>query len=438
MRTLPNLLRGLLLVGGAALLAFVLVLVLRGGSSYVIHAHFRDAGQLIKGDLVEVGGLKVGKIADLRLTHDGRADVVMKIDDGRFQPLHQGTVAGIGTVGLSGVTNRFVDLRPGADSAPRLSSGAVLDESQTRPIVDLDELLNSLTAPVRTNLQKVIKGGAQAFAGTPALAHRTLRYAAPALSRTAALASQVVLDRGAFRGLLVSAARVSRTLAARQGELTSGITSTATALRAVAGERTTLQDTLRRAPTVLGQADNTLRELRRTLVVLRPALRDARPAAAPLAGLLRQLVPTARDGVPVVGQVRATFPALTATLNGLVALSASALPALNATTSTLAAALPIFSGLRPYTPDVVQGLLHGLGASAASNFDANGHYTRVSPVTSADSIISTLLGPGIRAGSGYRTGLTARCPGGAVEPSRDGSNPYVPDPTLCNRSDGLP
>ncbi len=33
---------------------------------------------------------------------------------------------------------------------------------------------------------------------------------------------------------------------------------------------------------------------------------------------------------------------------------------------------------------------------------------------------------------GYRTGLVARCPGAAAEPAPDGSNPWVPDPTLCD------
>jgi hypothetical protein len=37
---------------------------------------------------------------------------------------------------------------------------------------------------------------------------------------------------------------------------------------------------------------------------------------------------------------------------------------------------------------------------------------------------------------GYRTGVDARCPGAAVEPAPDGSNPWIPDPSLCDPKDG--
>jgi hypothetical protein len=46
-------------------------------------------------------------------------------------------------------------------------------------------------------------------------------------------------------------------------------------------------------------------------------------------------------------------------------------------------------------------------------------------------------GPGF---NGYRTGLLARCPGGAVEPAADASNPFVPPDAvgLCNPKDNHP
>jgi hypothetical protein len=50
-------------------------------------------------------------------------------------------------------------------------------------------------------------------------------------------------------------------------------------------------------------------------------------------------------------------------------------------------------------------------------------------------LLDTLFGlvgitlPGIE---GVRTGLDARCPGAAVEPARDGTNPWIPDKSICH------
>ncbi|GAC1487237.1 MAG: hypothetical protein NVS1B9_06710 [Solirubrobacteraceae bacterium] len=422
-----------------AIVAVVLAVLLLGGSSaYTVHARFRDASQLIKGDLVEVGGLKVGTVSDLRLTRDGLADVVLSLDDTRFRPLHQGTFAAVGTVGLSGVTNRFVDLRPGPAAGPRIADGGVLPETQTRPIVDLDLLLNSLTTPVRHNLTTIIRGSALALSAPAQRTRQAFRDADPALSQAQLLIAQVVLDRNAFSSLLTSGARVAATVRSRSPELARGITSTAAAVRAIAGERTALGDALARTPAVLGQAGRTLADVRSTLSAIRPTLRLARASAAPAAELLQRLVPTSRDALPVIGQLRTTLPTLTAALLALPALRDAALPALAATTRTLVAALPIFTGLRPYTPDVINGLAHGLGGDASANYDANGHFTRVAPVANGNSAVQSLFGLPATSGTGYRTGLTARCPGGAVEPAADGSNPFVPDPSVCDPRQDVP
>src|SRR6185312_12501321 len=99
----------------------------------------------------------IGKVSDIRLTDDNQADVVLAISDKEFRPLHEGTTATVRQVGLSGVANRFVELTPGRPSSPALHDGATLSTESTRPIVDLDEVLNALDPKARANLQTLIR-----------------------------------------------------------------------------------------------------------------------------------------------------------------------------------------------------------------------------------------------------------------------------------------
>ena len=107
-------------LAAAALIAAVLVVgvLLLGnrGGSYTVHARFQNASQLVKGNLVQVAGVPVGKIQSIDLTPDGQADVRMKITDAGYRPLRRGTKAVIRQASLSGVANRYIDLQlPAAD-----------------------------------------------------------------------------------------------------------------------------------------------------------------------------------------------------------------------------------------------------------------------------------------------------------------------------------
>ena len=62
---------------GALALAVLIVLYLLlfgGGGGYKVTAAFENASQLVKGNLVQVAGVPVGKIQSIDLTSDGQAD----------------------------------------------------------------------------------------------------------------------------------------------------------------------------------------------------------------------------------------------------------------------------------------------------------------------------------------------------------------------------
>lgn len=426
-----------LAVGALVLaVAVVAVVLLKGASSsYTLQARFADAGQLVTGDLVEVGGRQVGKISAIRLTADGMADVELTIDDGALTPLHEGTIAAIRTVGLAAITNRFVELEPGPPNAPAIGSGATLPATRTRGIVDLDMLLNAVDPSVRSHLRTVVRQAASAFADPSGRqTNDALRYLNPALGQTAALGSELVADQRALERLVTAGATASHALATRSTDLGAGIDSTAATLRQVASERSALADVLGGAPATLHQARLTLAHLDSTLPAVDPLVRGLGPAIGPLGTLLREVVPVAHNAQPAVAQIHALLPQAVSVLRRIPGLDKAATPALSSTAGALQGVLPIVAGLRTYSPDVIAGLFNGFGGAAGGPYDANGHYLRImfeGAPSSFPGILSPVPGASFPTG-GYRTGIVARCPGGAEEPTPDLSNPWVPDASLCD------
>ena len=420
----------LMAVGALVVAAVAVFFVFTGSEPYRVNARFVDAGQLVEGGTVQIGGRKVGSIETISLADDGVANLVLAIDDDEAAPLRRGTIARIRTVGLTGVANRFVEIQPGPTTGAEIEDGDVLSTAETRGIVDLDVLFNAFDPKSREHLQSIIRNGEAVFKGKTDAANRGLAYLAPFLFQSKELAAELVHDRVALERLLQTGAVTARALASRPDDISQGITSTATTLRAIASQREALASALENAPALLERPDGVLGGLRTVLTETRPALRELRPVAPRLVRVLRELVPTSRQAIPVLEQTRALFGPLIDGLDGLPTLQRSAVPALRSSVNTLIALMPILDGLRPYTPEIANGVVSGLGARAAGYFDANGHFARIN-LNQPPQGISGIFNPGTGLG-GFETKQGFRCPGGAVEPADDGSNPYVEDPDHCD------
>jgi phospholipid/cholesterol/gamma-HCH transport system substrate-binding protein len=431
---------------GVALVA-VLVVILGTRPSYVVHARFSDAGQLVTGDLVTVGGHQVGSVGPIKLTGNGLADVELDISGAGIAPLRQGTIATIGQLSLTGVANRMVSLSPGVGAA--IPSGGTLPVSQTRGIVDLDTLLDSLNPRVRASLQGVLKAGAYFVAQpTASQLNGANAYLSPAFSQAAQLGNEVVADDSALSQLVSGSAKIATALAARSTNLGETVSSTAAMLRELASQRTAIEDTLVRAPTVLRSATRVLGHVDVTLSALDPALGHLQPVSGRLARLLNALLPATVNAIPTVKAVQALVPSAEAALEALPGVERQATPAVRSLTRSLLLLTPILSGLRPYTPDVVAGFFSGVGGATGGSYDANGHYLHgeVTLQGGGSSLagLVNLLGKqlsGLGPLNGERTGLLAPCPGGGNPPATDRSNPWAsPDVlrgtgNICNSGD---
>jgi phospholipid/cholesterol/gamma-HCH transport system substrate-binding protein len=414
------------------------ILLRGGGSDYEVRALVESAGQLVKGNLVKVGGVTVGSVHAIDLTSDNQAQITLRIDDPRFRPLHEGTIATIRNTSLSSVAGRQIALQPGPNSNPKIADHGVIKGENTRPIVDLDQLLNTLDAQARTSLQELVHGGAVAFGSHPKQADAALQALNPALSQARQTTQELVGDQATFERALVESAGVVSSVAARAGDLQAGVANGAQVADAVAAESQSLDSALRRAPEALRTSNTTLAELRSALTDLRPALRDAQPAAPRLANVLRLAQPVVHEAGPVVGQVRSVLPDVTAILLGLPKLDATARPAFAATAGALQGSSGVVQAARTYAPDLVGGLLNGFGGSTGSYYDANGHYVRIAlagNITSVSNAGSLLPTPPPGPFNQFRDDLLNRCPGAASQPAPDKSNPFAPPEAQCDPKD---
>lgn len=394
-----------------------------------------NAGQLVNGDEVRVGGRRVGTIGDLRLADDRSALVDLTVDDD-VGPLHEGTTATVRAPSLSGIANRYVSLSPGPNNAPEIADGGRIAPDRVTQIVDVDQLFSALDDPTREGLRKLIRGARDTTADRERLANRTLEQLDPTLRSGRALFAEVARDAPALQTFLESSSRVVASLAQERETLPSLVSNARAVAAEVVAEETAVDATLARLPGTLRRGTATLRGLDATLDAADPLVEAALPATERLAPLLRRLRPLAAAAVPTIDDTR-TLVRTAGVGNDLIdllrrtpALADSAEPALQRTTAAATSLRPIARFVRPYTPDFV-GWLRDF-SQASAGYDANGHYARIQPIINENAIVGDpLLGPLVRTlvgvlgpagGVGAQDVGARRCPGTATQLRPDGSN----------------
>ena len=438
-----------LLAIAAVVLAVVAVALLMFGSvggGHVVRLTLDNAGQLVVGNEVKVGGVPVGEVDTIELTPDGRAEIELDISDRELLPLHTGTVAILRSTSLSGIANRYIALTPGPNSAPEIPDGGEIPAEDGRVAVDLDQILNTLGPATRADLRALVRRSADVFEGVEVEANDGLRALNPALSQSAITARELVRDRSELERFVVETADVASALASRPEDLEQATGNALGGLSAIARESRALDRSLDALPGTLRQANTTLVNLRATLGDVRPAVREARPVAPPLSRVLELLRPVVRDARPVVGDLRRTIDRpgrsddLLGVLRGLPSLERTGVPALRSAVATVGDALPMVRDVRPYVPDLVGGQLNGFGGTTGGYYDANGRYVRISfqanffSLTNTGSLIP--VPPAQQGVSGYRMGVDKRCPGAGTQTAPDRSNPYLDRPGFpCDLDD---
>jgi phospholipid/cholesterol/gamma-HCH transport system substrate-binding protein len=437
-----NVARGLA-VGALAVAVVVVILLVTGGSRHEYTLVFQNAGQLVKDNDVQIGGRRVGRVADIKLRSDNLAEVHIQVDE-PYAPLHVGTTAQIRSGSLSGVANRFIAVTPGPNSAPKIDDGATLSIDTTTSPVDLDQLFNTLDPKTRKSLQNVLQGSATQYRGKGKKANDAVRYFNPALSTTARLVNELDSDQQALQDFIIYTARATTALAARRNDLSSLVSNANQTSAAIGSESASLNRALKALPLTLRQANTTFVNLRSTLDDLDKLVNASKPVAPKLAPFFRQLRPLVHDARPTIADLSSLISRpgagndLIDLLRRQPRLTQVAGPTFQHTTESLRQGTPVLQFIRPYAPELI-GWFRDFGQTTA-NYDANGHFARIQPIFSAFQFTDSPQGgvlkaiPPAQRQVGLQSGQVKRCPGSSTQPAPDKSNPYAPAGSDCDPS----
>jgi phospholipid/cholesterol/gamma-HCH transport system substrate-binding protein len=441
------------LVVAAALAAVVAIAVvlLGGGSDYTVHARFQNAGQLVKGDLVQVAGVRVGQVTDINLTDDGQADITLKLDDATYTPLHRGTLATVRQASLSGVANRYIDLRlPSGASRTTIDDGGTIDATDTTSAVDLDQLFNTFDPRSRKALQGVIRGFGNSYDGRSAAANAGWLYLNPSLASTSRLFREVNRDTPLLRRFIDASSHLVTDVAARRTDLAGLVDNLATTTGAIGRQKQALATSINQLPDFMREANTTFVNLRSTLDVVDPLVRESKPVAKQLRPFLAALRPLAQDAAPTVRNL-ATLVRSAGSANDLVELTRLTVPlakiatqkatragaqrdgAFPETVKALDQATPELGFARPYAVDLT-GWFDDFSHSGI--YDALGGASRAAPYanvfTNANGVLKPILDP-VVGNAAFKAvaslGQRNRCPGSVERGSLWDPAPGTCDPT---------
>src|SRR3989440_48625 len=212
---------------------------------FILKAAFQNASNIGLNSPVRIAGVEVGRVSGLDRKPDSSAAVVtMKIRRDGLPIPRDAELKIRPRIFLEG--NFFVDLSPGTPQARNLHSGNTVPLAQTASPVQLDQVLTSLQADTRRDLQTLVQGYGDALYGKPlpgedqaAGADRSTRGEraskslndslrdAPDALRGVAIVNQALLGTQVhdLSRFIAGQAKISRALASREGSLKDRITN---------------------------------------------------------------------------------------------------------------------------------------------------------------------------------------------------------------------
>jgi phospholipid/cholesterol/gamma-HCH transport system substrate-binding protein len=315
------------------------------GHGYQLKAVVADAQNIRAKSPVRISGVDVGEVSDVQheTSANGQGEdaavVTMDLKDSALPIRQDATLQIRPRLFLEG--NLFVDLHPGSPSAPELDSGSVVPETQTSSSVQFDQVLTSLQAPVRQNLQIFLKEFGTGICGEPqAVAANNNECLAnsgghglqesfrtsPAAYEYTSQVNQALLGTqpGDLAGFTSNLDVVARELNANSSDLQGLITNLNTVSGDFAAHQASLRDAIVELPKALAVGRPALFHLNQDFPALRAFAREALPGvksantaldyANPWIGQLRQLI-SQNELRGLVDDLRPTVPDLAALSN---------------------------------------------------------------------------------------------------------------------------
>jgi phospholipid/cholesterol/gamma-HCH transport system substrate-binding protein len=379
------------LLGVAALAAVVLLATSAGGSngSYTVRAIFDDAGNIIPGENLKIGGVKVGTVGSVTATPQAKAAVVLNITNAGFKDFRADASCTIRPQALIG--EKFVDCLP---TQPRVSGeplppplkkigkgheGAgqyLLPVQNTHSPVDVDLLGDISRLPERQRFTIILNELGAGLAGRGSDLHEVIQRANPALQELDKVLAILAGENKVLAKLAVDSDRALQPFAAVRNQVADYIQQSNTVAQATARHRGALARNLQLLPKFLKEFEPAMERLGRFADQTTPAFTDLKVAAPGIDKAFTNLPAFSRSSTKFFknfGQTaKVSGPALTAIqplLTRLGALGKEAKPfAFNA--SELLTSLRDTGGLERLLDFIF------LGAGAANGYDGLGHFLR--------------------------------------------------------------
>jgi ABC-type transporter Mla subunit MlaD len=303
----------------AALAVAALVLVVFGTGAgddakgdYKVRAIFSNAFTVIAGEDVKISGVKVGRIADLEVTKDNKAAVVLDITEPGFKDFRKDATCTIRPQSLIG--ERFVECTPtqpkaeGDPQAPKLEQikdgdgkgQYLLPDSQTIKPVDIDLVGNIMRLPYRQRLSIIINELGTGLAGNGEALREAIKEADPALEQTDKVLAILADQNKTLAQLAKNGDEVLAPLARDKEKVADFIDKADKTAVASAERRSDIEAGLQKLPAFLKQLTPTMQRLGGLADQMTPVLNDLNSAAPQLNQFVKQLGPFSQAGIPAL------------------------------------------------------------------------------------------------------------------------------------------
>ncbi|MGZ4186449.1 MAG: MlaD family protein [Solirubrobacteraceae bacterium] len=263
-------------------------------SPYTVHAIFSSASGLRPNSFVRIAGVNVGTVKSVSTVSGCKVTATQKCDAAEVTmviqkqglPLHNDATFAIRPrIFLEG--NFFVDVHPGTPEAPVAGSGHTFPIQQGTEPVQTDQVLTSLQANTRKNLQILLEqyGGAVKKGG-PAY-NRSIKFWLPAYKYSAIVAHDALgIQPHDLSNWIAAQGPVAGAFDNNPSNLQSLITDFNTTANAFARQNVALQ--------------NSVAALPKTLAAAIPAFNALNAAFPPLRTFARALIPGVKSTGPMI------------------------------------------------------------------------------------------------------------------------------------------
>jgi phospholipid/cholesterol/gamma-HCH transport system substrate-binding protein len=379
-------------------------------STYTLHATAPDLVQLSDHADVLEAGVKVGSVTGLGVSGD-TAQLTLSLDP-RHAPVYRDGQIEIREKTLLG--ENYVDLDPGDRSSGTIRSGGTLPD-EAPEAVQLDQILSTLSAPRRRQVQEILDDLAGGLGGRGTELNGFLGSSASLVENAAPVNAVLAGDREQVASLIDDFGSVAASLGERATAIRTLVRAALVTSRAVAARNADLRSVLAEAPSFTAQAQRTIAHLGGFSTVATPVVTTLRTATADLVPAVDELRPAAAEGTRIVDEL--------GPFAGAAAGAAGALERVAPRVSALA--VPLEAVLREVDPMMAYLVRYSLELGTifpsmdgpTHYHDATANYGRVLAAYSNDVV--TGAGPSIT------KILTLLQDEGAASPlAKTGYNPY--------------